>query len=206
MFAFPRKKRFLSEVMQGLKGDTWWSSDEVGHNQEAKRESKVFNPNSIFPTPKPERLIERILTLATDPGDLVLDSFLGSGAAAAVAHKMGRRYIGIELWEHCYTHVLPRLRAVVDGESGGISKAQGWQGGGGFDFFEMPDSLVNTDAFGNPIISPDYNAEMLAAAMALHKGYTYAPDSGCPTIQGFRGTGSYIYTTTVFVTPELVAN
>ena len=110
--AFPRKKRFLSEVMQGRKGDTWWTSSEVGHNQEAKREIiKLFGKNNIFATPKPERLIERVLTLGSNEGDLVLDSFLGSGTTAAVAHKMGRRYIGIEMGEHAYTHCKVRLEA-----------------------------------------------------------------------------------------------
>lgn len=120
--AFPRKKRFLSEVMSGKKGDTWWQSSEVGHNQEAKKEViTLFGLDNVFSTPKPERLIQRILQIATNAGDLVLDSFLGSGTTAAVAHKMNRRYIGIEIGEHAKTHVVPRLRQVIDGEQGGIS-------------------------------------------------------------------------------------
>ena len=95
---------------------TIWKYTEVGHNQDAKKEVKVFNSDNVFATPKPERLIERIITLATNPGDLVLDSFLGSGTTAAVAHKMGRRWIGIELGEHAKTHCYPRLKQVVDGE------------------------------------------------------------------------------------------
>lgn len=126
-------KRFLSEVQNGSVSKTIWFREEVGDNQAAKK-VKVFNMENVFATPKPERLIERIAMLATNPGDLVLDSFLGSGTTAAVAHKMGRRWIGIELGDHCYTHCIPRLQEVVDGEQGGISKAQNWRGGGGFKF------------------------------------------------------------------------
>lgn len=141
--AFPRKKRFLSEVQQGRTPDTWWSSDEVGHNQEAKREVKAINPESIFSTPKPERLIERIFQLSTEKGDWVLDSFLGSGTTCAVAHKMGRRYIGIEMGEHAVTHCVPRLKKVIEGEQGGISKAVNWQGGGGFRFYRLGDAVFD---------------------------------------------------------------
>ena len=119
----PSIKRFLSEVQEGTVSKTIWFRTEVGDNQEAKKEIKAFHSEDVFTTPKPERLIQRILTIATNPGDWVLDSFLGSGTTAAVAHKMGRRWIGIELGEHCHTHCLPRLRKVVDGtDQGGISK------------------------------------------------------------------------------------
>jgi len=138
----PRMKRFLSEVKQGTVSKTIWFRTMVGDNQDSKREARTFNSKSVFATPKPERLIERVLTLGSNHGDLVLDSFLGSGTTAAVAHKMGRQYIGIELGEHCYTHCLPRLKAVVDGEQGGISKAQDWQGGGGFKFYELAPTLI----------------------------------------------------------------
>ena len=133
----PRIKKFLSEVQSGITPVTIWPHKEVGHNQEAKEEVKKFNADEVFPTPKPERLIQRILHLATNPGDLVLDSFLGSGTTAAVAHKMGRRYIGIEMGEHAVTHCVPRLNKVIDGEQGGISKSVGWQGGGGFRFYRL---------------------------------------------------------------------
>ena len=109
----PSIKRFLSEVKDGMTAMTLWTYQEVGHNQDAKKEAKVFNSDSVFATPKPERLIERVIHLASNPGDLVLDSFLGSGTTAAVAHKMGRKYIGIELGEHAKTHCYPRLEAVV---------------------------------------------------------------------------------------------
>jgi len=158
-YAFPRKKRFLSEVMQGRKADTWWTNDEVGHNQEAKREVKIFTPNDIFSTPKPERLMQRIISLSTNPGDLVLDSFLGSGTTAAVAHKMGRRYIGIEMGEQAKTHCVVRLKKVINGEQGGISKAVGWKGGGGFRFFTLGDAVFDKDRR----IKEDISFENLAA-------------------------------------------
>ncbi|WP_295401364.1 site-specific DNA-methyltransferase [uncultured Thiocystis sp.] len=113
---------------------TFWPNQEVGHNHEAKLEVRVFNSEKIFDTPKPERLIKRILEIATNPNDLVLDSFIGSGTTAAVAHKMNRRWIGIEMGEHARTHCIPRLQKVIDGEQGGISEAVGWTGGGGFRF------------------------------------------------------------------------
>lgn len=106
-------------------------------------ESLALFGENPFSTPKPEKLISRILLCATNPGDLVLDSFLGSGTTAAVAHKMGRRYIGIELGEHAVTHCVPRLKKVVDGEQGGISQAVGWQGGGGFRFYRLGESVFD---------------------------------------------------------------
>ncbi|MDO9401269.1 MAG: site-specific DNA-methyltransferase [Polaromonas sp.] len=135
--AQPNIIRYLSEV-PGIAPWTWWPSDEVGHTDEAKKEiHALFGKVDAFASPKPERLIERILHIATNPNDFVLDSFLGSGTTAAVAHKMGRRWIGIEMGEHAATHCLPRLQKVVDGEQGGISKAVGWQGGGGFRFMKL---------------------------------------------------------------------
>jgi adenine-specific DNA-methyltransferase len=122
----PRLKRFLHEVQEGVVPQTVWLNDDVGHTQEAKKEVVAFNSTAVFTTPKPERLIQRVLQLATNENDLVLDSFLGSGTTAAVAHKMGRRWIGIEMGEHAATHCLPRLQKVIAGEQGGISKAVGW--------------------------------------------------------------------------------
>ena len=141
----PRVKKFLSEVKQGVVSTTLWLREEVGDNQEAKKEVKAFNSQEVFTTPKPERLIERILTLATNKGDLVLDSFLGSGTTCAVAHKMGRKYIGIEMGEHAVTHCVPRMKAVIDGEQGGISKAVNWQGGGGYTFYDLGETVFNED-------------------------------------------------------------
>jgi len=148
----PALKIFLSEVQQGSVSKTIWSRDEVGDNQEAKKEVKAFNDSDVFSTPKPERLIQRILTLATNPGDLVLDSFLGSGTTAAVAHKMGRRYIGIEIGEHAVTHCAPRLRQVVEGERGGISGEVNWQGGGGFRFYRLGQPVFVESGRINPAV------------------------------------------------------
>jgi len=150
----PRLKRFLSEVQEGVVSKTIWYRDEVGDNQEAKKETKVFNSDDVFATPKPERLIQRIFELSTNINDdIVLDSFLGSGTTAAVAHKMGRRWIGIELGDHCYTHCLPRLKKVCDGtDQGGISRTVGWKGGGGFRFYELAPSLLKKDQYRNWVI------------------------------------------------------
>lgn len=139
----PRIKRFLSEVKQGMVSRTIWNRVDVGDNDEAKKEIKVFNSDNVFGTPKPERLIQRILTLATNEGDLVLDSFLGSGTTCAVAHKMDRRYIGIEMGEHAITHCVPRMKAVIDGEQGGISKAVNWNGGGGYTFYDLGETIFD---------------------------------------------------------------
>lgn len=192
----PRVKRFLADVKNGMTVMTVWKYTEVGHNQNARREVVAFNSQSVFATPKPERLIERILTLGSNEGDIVLDSFLGSGTTAAVAHKMGRRYIGIELGDHCYTHCLPRLKAVVDGEQGGISKAVDWKGGGGFKFYELAPTLIFKDSHGQPIISGNYNPQMLVAAVAKLNGFAYAPDSDIFWKQGRSQDNSYIFVTT----------
>ena len=150
--AQPSVIRFLSEV-EGLVPWTWWPHDDVGHTDESKKECNVlFGADVSFGTPKPERLIQRILYIATKPGDLVLDSFLGSGTTAAVAHKMGRRYIGIEMGEHAVTHCAPRLRKVIDGEQGGISETAGWKGGGGFRFFKLGAPVFDTEGHINPEI------------------------------------------------------
>ncbi|QEY59729.1 site-specific DNA-methyltransferase [Pseudomonas sp. C27(2019)] len=139
----PRIKRFLSDVKQGVIAQTIWPHTDVGNTQEAKKEIIKFNSSDIFDTPKPERLMQRVLHLATNPNDLVLDSFLGSGTTAAVAHKMNRRYIGIEMGEHAQTHCQTRLKKVVDGEQGGISKTVDWQGGGGFRFFKLGEAVFD---------------------------------------------------------------
>lgn len=198
----PRIKRFLHEVKQGMTPLTIWKYTEVGHTQDAKHEVTTFNRENPFSTPKPEKLIERILTLATNPGDLVLDSFLGSGTTVAVAHKMGRRWIGIELGNHAYTHCYKRLKAVVDGEQGGISKGVNWQGGGGFKFYELAPSLIEKDKFGNPVISDKYTGEMLAEAIAKHKGYYYQPDEHFFWKQSKNGDKNFLYVTENHITPQ----
>ena len=192
----PNKIRYLSEV-PGVAPWTWWTCDEVGHTDSAKKEILALFPDNIFDTPKPETLIQRIIHIATNPNDLVLDSFLGSGTTAAVAHKMGRRYIGIEMGEHAYTHCKKRLDMVVSGEDkGGISKAVDWKGGGGYRFYELAPTLVNKDEFGEYVINPEYSADMLAAAMALHEGYTYQPDSTVFWKQSHGSENAYLFVTT----------
>lgn len=140
----PAVKKFLTEVKQGVACKTLWFRDEVGDNQEAKKEIKnIFSEGDLFDTPKSERLIQRVIQLSTKQGDLVMDSFIGSGTTAAVAHKMERRYIGIEMGDHAITHVVPRMKKVVDGEQGGISKNVKWQGGGGFRFYKLGEAIFN---------------------------------------------------------------
>jgi adenine-specific DNA-methyltransferase len=197
----PSIKRFLSEVKEGSVSKTIWYRNEVGDNQEAKKEIKELNSDDVFTTPKPERLIERILTLASAPGDIILDSFLGSGTTAAVAHKMGRRWIGIELGDHCYTHCVPRLKQVCDGtDQGGISKTVEWKGGGGFKFYELAPSLLKKDKYDNWVIDERYNADMLAAAMAKHEGFKYNPSPDVYWKQGQSTEKDFIFTTTQMIT------
>ncbi len=138
----PALKRFLYEVHPGMVPHNWWPHTEVGHTDEAKKESIfMFGPSMAFATPKPERLLHRILSLATDPGDMVLDIFAGSGTTGAVAHKMCRRWIMVELGEQCHTHVIPRMQKVVAGEDdGGVTALVGWTGGGGYRYFRLENS------------------------------------------------------------------
>ena len=199
----PSLKKFLSEVKDGSVSKTIWYRTEVGDNQEAKKETKDINDVEVFATPKPERLIQRILTLASNEGDFILDSFLGSGTTAAVAHKMGRKWIGVELGEHCHTHCLPRLQKVADGtDQGGISKSVNWKGGEGFRYYYLAPSLLKEDKHGNWVIDERYNADMLAAAMAKHEGFKYNPDEEIYWKQGQSTEKDFIFTTTQFVTVE----
>ena len=156
-----------------------------------------------FETPKPERLLKRVVEISTTPGDLVLDSFAGSGTTGAVAHKMGRRWIMVELGEHCHTHIIPRMKKVIDGtDQGGISKAVNWKGGGGFRYYRLAPSLLEQDRRGNWVISKEYNAAMLASAMAKHEGFIYNPDETLYWKQGRSTEKDYIFTTTQFITLE----
>lgn len=176
---------------------TYWNLSS--HLNNLTKEGNVLFPKGK----KPEYLIGRVVEMCTNPGDLILDSFLGSGTTAAVAQKMGRRYIGVELGNHAYTHCYPRLKMVTDGtDQGGISKAQNWKGGSGFKFYELAPSLLKEDKFGNLVINKEYNADMLAAAMAKQEGYTYQPDSTLYWKQGQSSEHDYIYTTTQFLTVE----
>jgi len=155
----PNTIRFLDEV-EGFVPWTWWTHEEVGHTDEAKKEIYgIFGAANTFDTPKPERLLSRVLHIASERGDLVLDSFLGSGTSAAVAQKMGRRYIGIEMGEQAETHCAARLRKVVDGEKGGISDTVSWKGGGGFRFYRLGKAVFDE----NGQINPDIRFPQLAA-------------------------------------------
>lgn len=185
----PSLKRFLSEVKQGRVPQTLWPYEEVGHTQDAKKESVILFGASVFATPKPERLLQRILHIATNPGDLVLDSFLGSGTTAAVAHKMGRRYIGIEMGEHAVTHCVPRLRKVIDGEQGGISAAVNWQGGGGFRFYKLGDSIFDEDgAIRESISFP----QLAAHVWFCETGVPFSGTGDSPLLGIHDGTAYYL--------------
>lgn len=196
----PQMKRFLSEAQsKGSSVKTWW--DDAGTATEGTKELQKMNFD--FDTPKPERLLEKVLQIATNPGDLVLDSFAGSGTTGAVAHKMGRRWIMVELGEHCHTHIIPRLQKVIDGEDqGGISKAVNWQGGGGFRYFRLAPTLIVNDKWGNQIINPDYNPEMLAEALAKLEGFTYMPSENLWWQHGYSSENDFIYVTTQSLSVE----
>lgn len=199
----PRFKRFLSEVQDGVVAKTWWTREEVGDNQDAKREAGKFNSKDVFATPKPEKLVVRTLEIGTNPGDLVLDSFAGSGTTGAVAHKMGRRWIMVELGEHCNTHIVPRLQKVIDGQDpGGVTQATNWQGGGGFRYYELAPTLLSTDRWGNLVINPEYDAAMLAAAMCKLEGFSYAPSEVLWWQQGHSSERDFIYVTTQTLSAE----
>jgi adenine-specific DNA-methyltransferase len=157
----------------------------------------LYGREGAFSTPKPERLLKRILDVATNPGDLVLDSFAGSGTTGAVAHKMGRRWIMVELGEHAKTHIAPRLQKVIDGtDKGGVTEAAGWKGGGGYRFARLAPSLMEKDAWGNWVIRAEYNPAMLAEAMCKHFNYTYAPSTEHFWMHGHSSETAYIYVTT----------
>ncbi|HWB02793.1 MAG TPA: site-specific DNA-methyltransferase [Verrucomicrobiales bacterium] len=194
----PRQKKFLIESEDaGLTPETIWYADTVGTNDSSKRHSNTLFDGNGFDSPKPEELLYMILHIATNKGDLVLDSFLGSGTTAAVAHKMGRRWIGIELGEHCNTHCLPRLKKVVDGgDPGGITDATSWKGGGGFRYYRLASSLLTQDKWGQWIISPQYNAPMLAEAICKLEGFTYSPSDTVYWQQGRSTERDFLYTTT----------
>lgn len=200
----PRFKRLLASVIEkGSVPQSIWAWEDVGHNQDAKREQLQFQADDPFTTPKPEKLLHRIIHLATNPGDLVLDSFAGSGTTGAVAQKMGRRWIMVELGEHCHTHIIPRLKKVIDGEDkGGITDSVNWQGGGGFRYFRLAPSLIINDHWGNPIINPDYNAAMLAEALAKLEGFSYAPSETRWWQHGHSSERDFLFVTTQSLSVE----
>ena len=195
--ARPAIKRFLSEVTSTMPAQTIWPYEEVGHNDESKKESKALFGAELFGTPKPERLMERIVFLATKQGDIVLDSFAGSGTTGAVAHKMGRKWIMVELEETCHTHIVPRLQKIISGEDqGGISKLLNWQGGGGFRYYSLAPSLLEKDQWDNWVINKEYNAEMLAQAICKLESFTYSPSDAEWWSHGYSTETDFIYVTT----------
>lgn len=178
---------------------TYWDMNAAMKN--VTREGGVTFPKSK----KPEQLVRQIIEMTTQNGEIVLDSFLGSGTTAAAAHKLNRQWIGIELGNHAYTHCLPRLKCVVDGtDNSGITQSVNWQGGGGFKFYELAPTLIEKDKHGNPVFSNKYNAEMLVAAVAKINGFYYAPDSENFWKQGFSQDNSYIYVTTQYMTAAML--
>mgnify|MGYP000064101572 CR=1 FL=1 len=201
----PMRKLFKSEAKEGMTTPSIW--DDVGLNQHAAREMEVlFEKKAAFETPKPEGLMFRIVGIATNPGDIVLDSFAGSGTTGAVAHKMGRRWIQIELGEHCHTHIIPRLQKVIDGaDKGGITEAVNWQGGGGFRYYHLAPSLLERDKWGNWVISKGYNAAMLAEALCKLEGFTYAPSDTFYWQQGYSTESDFLYVTTQTLKHEQLA-
>lgn len=202
----PQLKRYLSEVQQGVVPISWWPHEEVGHNDESRKEQKVLFPDSPFSTPKPERLLKRIIEISTNESDWILDSFAGSGTTGAVAHKMGRRWIMVELGEHCHTHIIPRLKKVIDGEdTGGITKSVDWKGGGGFRYYRLAPSLLEKDSWGNWVISREFNSTMLAEAVCKLNGFTYAPSDTNFWQHGHSTESDFIYVTTQTLTREQLA-
>jgi adenine-specific DNA-methyltransferase len=175
-----------------------WFYDEAGHNAEAKNEINALAlAEDVFITPKPEKLIKQVMTIATNPGDLVLDSFAGSGTTGAVAHKMGRRWIMVELGDHCHTHIIPRQQKVIDGQDpGGVTAATGWKGGGGFRYYSLAPSLIVNDRWGNPVINPEYNPAQLSEALCKLEAFTYAPSETRWWQHGHSSERDFIVVTT----------
>lgn len=194
----PRLKMFLSESDGGMLPTTLWANGEVfGFNQDGVREIRELQLGETFSTPKPEKLLGKVLEIATNPGDIVLDSFAGSGTTGAVAHKMGRKWIMVELNSHCHSLIVPRLKKVVDGaDPGGITEAVGWKGGGGFRYYRLAPSLLLRDKWDQLVINPEFNAPMLAEAVCKLEGFTYAPSDTLYWQQGHSTEQDFIYTTT----------
>ena len=201
----PRIKQYEGEE-SGLAPMTWWDASFAGDNQAAKKEILDLFGDDIFGTPKPEGLMRRIIQIASNAGDIVLDSFAGSGTTGAVAHKMGRRWIMAELGDHAVTHIVPRLRKVIDGsDPGGITEAVDWKGGGGFRYYRLAPSLLEKDAWGNWVISKDYDAAKVAQAVCKLMGFVYQPDETHYWMQGRSSETDFIYVTTQSLTRAQLA-
>lgn len=196
--------RIYADTNSGRPAETVWPHGEVGSNRTSKGEIKDLFPDLIpFGTPKPERLLERVLTVGSNNGDWVLDSFGGSGTTGAVAHKMSRRWIMVELEETCHTHIIPRLKKVIDGtDPGGITEAMGWKGGGGFRYYRLAPSLLTQDKWGNWVISKEFNAPMLAEAVCKLEGFNYAPSDSVYWQHGNSTERDFLYVTTANLNHE----
>jgi adenine-specific DNA-methyltransferase len=190
--AIPSLKRFLSEVKDGVVPKTIWLRDEVGDNQEGKKEIKYLFEAEIFDTPKPEKLIQRVIEISSGNGDIVMDSFAGSGTTGAVAQKLGRKFVMIEIGDHAHTHIAPRLAKVSDGsDKGGISESVGWSGGSGFRYCTLGEPLF--DAYGN--VSPSVTYPDLAAHVFFCETGSPIPrraDGSTPLIGTFQGRAIYL--------------
>jgi adenine-specific DNA-methyltransferase len=201
----PRVKKFLRDNEEkGLTPETIWTASDVGTNDEAKKHLlSLLSKASVFDNPKPEGLLHRVIHIATNPGDIVLDSFAGSGTTGAVAQKMGRRWIMVELGAHIHTHIIPRLRKVVDGQdSGGATALTQWRGGGGFRYYRLAPSLLERDKWGNWVINKGYNAAMLSEAICKLEGFTYQPSDTLFWQHGHSTERDFIYVTTQHLTHE----
>lgn len=195
--------RIYFEDTKGKPPETIWNHAEVGTNRTSKKEIKDLFGSDVFDTPKPEKLIAKILQLSTEKGDLVLDSFAGSGTTGAVAHKMGRKWIMVELGDHCHTHIVPRMEKVIDGsDQGGISRDVGWSGGGGFKFLNLAPSLLQKDGLGNWVINSHYDALQLAEAVCKHERFKFFPHESIYWKQGYSSEKDFIFVTTQFLTSE----
>ncbi len=201
------KRRTYLVDMKGLPPSSLWIDlQRTGHNRQAKSEQKALFSGTgveLFGTPKPEKLLAEIFNIATHSGDLVLDSFGGSGTTGAVAHKMGRRWIMVELGEHCHTHIIPRLQKVIDGQDpGGVTEATGWKGGGGFRYYSLAPSLIVNDRWGNPVINPAYNPAQLSEALCKLEAFSYAPSETRWWQHGHSSERDFIYVTTQNLSAE----
>ena len=189
------KALFADDYLTVHPGDFWQDIKTTGLDNEGGVDFKNGK--------KPEALLKRIITMCTKQGDIVLDSFAGSGSTGAVAHKLGRRWIMVEMGEHCHTHVIPRLKSVIEGtDTGGITKAVNWKGGGGFRYYKLAPSLLEKDKWGNWVINKDYDANMLAAAVCKHEGFTYSPSDSDWWAHGYSTETDFIYVTTQTLTED----
>lgn len=197
----PRLKMFLEDA-EAVVPRSIWPASEVGSTQTAMTEQKILFATP-FATPKPEALLQRILHISSEAGDLILDSFAGSGTTGAVAQKMGRSWIMVELGDHCDTHIVPRLRKVIDGaDLGGVTEAAKWKGGGGFRYYRLAPSLLEKDEWGNWVISKEFDAAKLSQAVCKLMGFVYQPDETRYWMQGRSSETDFIYVTTQNLTHQ----